>query len=279
MAFLAAQVEREQARASADAAEQRALDSSQAQLRSVLSRMNERLREGALLEPLDDSAASLFRDARKIAPEDPAVLNARDALVAAMLTSADQNLLAGKLDDARQLVNLAARLHPRAPGLDLIRRRISEATAARSTAPAAPRTTPSLAAVSLPPPNPVEPAPVSTPAPSPVAPAPVAQAPEAAPAAAASTAVLKVVRRVEPKYPQQAWDQQVSGWVDLEFTVATDGSTRDVRVVASEPARVFDSAAVTAMRRYRYEPVVRDGSPLELRARMRIRFTADQGKD
>lgn len=299
-AFLSAQLEREQARATAEAQAQQEQDASEAQLRNVLTRMSERLRAGALLEPLDDSAAALFRDARRMAPNDPAVLIARDALVSALLTAADKELFAGRAGEARQLVDVSARLHPAAPGLELIRLRINEATqqsqvAAQRNAAPPPATTatpaeatpadaapgaldaqPSTVAAT---PAPATDAPATAPAPPPASTqAQVAAAAPAADAPSAPASTLKVIRRAEAKYPQQAWEQQISGWVEMEFTIATDGTTRDIRVTASEPSRIFDSAAVAALRRYRYEPVVRNGSPVELRARMRLRFTAE-GKD
>ncbi|MBM4218936.1 MAG: TonB family protein [Gammaproteobacteria bacterium] len=53
----------------------------------------------------------------------------------------------------------------------------------------------------------------------------------------------------------------------LEYTVATDGTTRDVVVRAAEPEDAFDSAAVNAVKRWRYEPRV-----AEQRVALRLRF-------
>ncbi|MBV9346215.1 MAG: energy transducer TonB [Gammaproteobacteria bacterium] len=44
-------------------------------------------------------------------------------------------------------------------------------------------------------------------------------------------------------------------------------------VVAAEPAGVFESAAIDAVRRWRYEPVRRDGASVAQPARLRVRFT------
>ncbi|MGH8310028.1 MAG: energy transducer TonB, partial [Steroidobacteraceae bacterium] len=63
--------------------------------------------------------------------------------------------------------------------------------------------------------------------------------------------------------------------VQLEFIVRADGSVGNVAVVKSEPAGVFDAAAVNAVRKWRYRPVVHDGAPVEQRARVRIRFTLE----
>jgi protein TonB len=93
-----------------------------------------------------------------------------------------------------------------------------------------------------------------------------------------SALTLRVLRRQDPVYPPVALAQLTSGWVEMEFTVAKDGTVQDVVVVASEPRRTFDSAAMAAMKRYRFGPVLRDGQPVEQRATMRMRFTAqDKG--
>jgi protein TonB len=77
----------------------------------------------------------------------------------------------------------------------------------------------------------------------------------AARAAAAATAKgpelvaptsLKKIRHVDPRYPQAARSRELAGWVDLELTVETDGSVGAVSVVGSEPAEVFDQAAIDA---------------------------------
>ena len=85
---------------------------------------------------------------------------------------------------------------------------------------------------------------------------------------------LKLRRKVDPEYPTRALQQGISGWVDLDFTVTRDGSVRDVTVAAADPADVFDNSASNAVRRWRYEPVLRDGQPVEQRTHVRLRYTA-----
>jgi TonB family protein len=85
-------------------------------------------------------------------------------------------------------------------------------------------------------------------------------------------ATLKRVREVPPVYPREAERQGIRGWVDVEFTIAPDGSTQEVVVRNSQPQRTFDQAAVDAVKRWRFEPVVRDGAAIPQRAAMRIRF-------
>ncbi len=77
---------------------------------------------------------------------------------------------------------------------------------------------------------------------------------------------------VAPTYPLRARERATQGWVNLEFTVAKDGTTRDPSVKAAEPAGVFDRAAMDAVKRWRYEPRVVDGAVVEQRVEARLLF-------
>jgi protein TonB len=73
----------------------------------------------------------------------------------------------------------------------------------------------------------------------------------AAAAAAPKLPPLKMTRPPKPRYPTAA--KGVEGWVRVEFYVTPEGRTERVRVLASEPAGVFDGAAVEAMEGARFE--------------------------
>jgi TonB family protein len=77
---------------------------------------------------------------------------------------------------------------------------------------------------------------------------------------------------IAPSYPARAREHGTEGWVELDFVVTKDGTTRDPRVKAAEPAGVFDRAALDAVRRWRYEPQVVGGSIVEQRVETRLRF-------
>ncbi len=80
------------------------------------------------------------------------------------------------------------------------------------------------------------------------------------------------VEYVAPKYPAAIRNRGVTGWVEIEFTVRTDGSTGDIAVTNSSPRRTFDTSATTAVSQWRYKPVMRDGKAIEQRVAVRIRF-------
>lgn len=79
-------------------------------------------------------------------------------------------------------------------------------------------------------------------------------------------------RQVPAIYPRDALLNAIEGWVDLEFTISPEGVPSDITVKASEPRRVFDVAAVQALRQWRFEPIVRDGPPRARRAKLRMEF-------
>jgi TonB family protein len=83
---------------------------------------------------------------------------------------------------------------------------------------------------------------------------------------------LKRVREVAPDYPRAAERTGVEGWVDVEFTIAEDGTTRDLTVRTAQPAGVFDKAAVDSVTRWKFAPILKDGVAVRQRALLRVRF-------
>lgn len=91
-----------------------------------------------------------------------------------------------------------------------------------------------------------------------------------------TASALNRTRYSPPEYPNTARERGTDGWVDIVFTVHTDGSVGDLTVAGAEPAGVFETAAMNSVRKWRYQPVLRDGRPIEQRARVRIRFAMEQ---
>jgi protein TonB len=79
--------------------------------------------------------------------------------------------------------------------------------------------------------------------------------------------------RIQPDYPIQARQRGIEGWVDVQFTVATDGSVRSPVVLRAEPKSIFDQAALQAVKGWKYNPKIVDGKPVERpQMKVRIRF-------
>ena len=90
---------------------------------------------------------------------------------------------------------------------------------------------------------------------------------------AAST--LNRTRYVAPRYPRSAERRNISGWVDVVFTVTVDGSVSDVQVVGSDPGDMFVDSATRAVEKWEFEPVVENGEAVEKRAGVRMMFAIE----
>ena len=86
---------------------------------------------------------------------------------------------------------------------------------------------------------------------------------------------LNRVKYVAPKYPRSAQRRNLSGWVDVVFTVAMDGSVKNVNVRNSEPGETFVNAAVKAVERWEFEPVYENGRLVEKQAGVRMMFALE----
>lgn len=65
-----------------------------------------------------------------------------------------------------------------------------------------------------------------------------------------------------PRYPARALREGIEGWVQVEFTVNKEGEVIDPIVVDAEPEGYFEESSLTAVRKFRFEPIQEDGSPV-----------------
>jgi periplasmic protein TonB len=83
--------------------------------------------------------------------------------------------------------------------------------------------------------------------------------------------------RIPPEYPPRALARETEGWVKVQFSITAAGLVRDAFVVEAEPEGVFDEAALKAIARWRYNPRIANGVPVD-RVGMQtvIRFDLDR---
>lgn len=74
------------------------------------------------------------------------------------------------------------------------------------------------------------------------------------------------------RYPTAAMRARQAGWVVVSFTVDSDGGTSDIKVVDAKPGRVFDRAAIDAIKRYQFKPAMKNGVPVSSIKQQRIEF-------
>jgi protein TonB len=197
----------------------------------------DRIRDGKLTDPANDSAAFFLGQLQASDPNNPTVAQVSKELAGKLLERARGSELAGKAAAADQDLGLAKRY-----GADP-----KDILAVQQTVPMPKPATAggggSRSAASA----------------SGLTPAQLAQN-------------LKRLKYVPPEFPSKALAQRVSGTVTIEYIVDTNGDPRDVRVVEATPPGVFDHAALTAVKHWHYEPVVANGAPVEVPVRTAIRF-------
>ena len=220
---------------------------------------------GAFIEPREDNARFYLESARALDPQDERVQEAMLDLVARLESEARQALAAHDPAQAETWIAAAADAGAQPEHVAALR---SEAQQLRGGAPAASAAASAAAAAAIVAPVAV---PVAAPGNAPAA-AMAAPAADANGASPESQSPLTRTRYVPPLYPDSARNRNIGGWVDLTFLVGPDGAVSEVAVIAAQPAGTFEQAAIDAVRRWRYQPLVRDGHAASQQARVRVRF-------
>jgi protein TonB len=76
---------------------------------------------------------------------------------------------------------------------------------------------------------------------------------------------------VNPVYPPIPLAAKKEGLVILEALIAEDGTVREVRSL--RPAPLFEEAAITAVRQWRFSPTLLNGEPVPLVMTVTVSFT------
>jgi TonB family protein len=92
----------------------------------------------------------------------------------------------------------------------------------------------------------------------------------------------RLVERVEPEYTPEALEANLSGTVVLDIEVGIDGRAQVVRVKKGLGLGLNEKA-VEAVKQWKFEPAIRDGQPVAVKAVVEMNFRppglpADRGK-
>ncbi|ATE64074.1 energy transducer TonB [Rhizorhabdus dicambivorans] len=68
-----------------------------------------------------------------------------------------------------------------------------------------------------------------------------------------------------PRYPMESRRKKEQGTVVLRLLIGTDGRVAQISIAQSSGFERLDQAALQAVRGWRWQPVVRDGQPVEVR--------------
>jgi protein TonB len=253
---------------------------------------NKALSQNRIYAPGGDNAMEYYLALRDKQPDDPATTSALTDLMPYTVIAAEQSIGRKDFEEAKRLLALITKADPQAPALPRLGQAIAsgekliaqqttdEASKAKAEAEAKTKdarrvaeqaaqqkqAADALAAQQRAEParaEPARPAVADTPPPRQAPaerPAPVAEAPAPRPAApaptpaAASSGERRLLSAPPPRYPMDALRASTSGQVIVEITIGGDGDVTNARVVQANPPRVFDRAALTAVKRWKFEP-------------------------
>ncbi len=80
----------------------------------------------------------------------------------------------------------------------------------------------------------------------------------------------KLIKKVEPIYPETAKSRRIQGQVFLSAHVGLDGTVKDIRVLKGNP--FLGAAAKDAVKHWRYEPMKLNGTPVEMDTSVMVEF-------
>lgn len=230
----------------------KAEQATQAQLTQMSASVKQAIDSGNLLEPANDSARSRLNAMRQVSRTHPLTMSAQRDLQSALLGRAQEQATKDQFDVASKLIASAgeiaatpevAEAKKQLQGqIDSANQRAAAAAAAKKAAEAA------QAAVKE-------------------------QSASAASTAAAGPAYL-AARPTTPLhvvYPSVAADNKVQGYVIVEFMLQVDGRPSQPTIAESNPAHIFDGAAIDAVMGAKYDTSkFTDKQPR--RARVRLTF-------
>jgi protein TonB len=246
------------------------------------------LREQRLYAPAGNNAMEYYLALRDKSPNDPAVASALTDLMPYTLIATEQSINRDDFSEAQRLYALMEKTNPQAPALPRLKQTIADAQAslAQRTADAAAKTEEDArkqaelekqrladqqkaqqqAAQQLAAQQAADAKAAADKAAADKAAADKAAADRAAaqraaqqqsaPAKAAATVSdLRPISTPSPRYPPEAYREGTSGEGPVGFTVGTDGSVTSARVVRADPPRVFDRETLSAVKRWKFQPV------------------------
>ncbi len=79
------------------------------------------------------------------------------------------------------------------------------------------------------------------------------------------------LKAVPPKYPSGAKRKHIEGVVRLEVVIGKDGRIQEMKTLSGEP--ILADAATKAVKKWRYQPTLLNGQPVEVETEIDVNFT------
>ena len=86
------------------------------------------------------------------------------------------------------------------------------------------------------------------------------------------TPVTRLIRRVDPEYPEAAAAQRIEGPIVLDVQVLPDGTVGNIKILSGNP--LLAEAAVKAVKQWQYEPFTAAGGGGSSQMQVTVRFSS-----
>lgn len=247
--------------------------------------------EKRLIDPPDNNAVDFYLLVLSRDPNNSAAQEGLREMFSLAAGEIEQKINAGQLDEGRRAIDLLGKFDANNYTLTILRNKLDlkkkqmdrdqekrdqekalAANAKNAPAPAAAAPTPTPSPAAAPAAEPPKPAVADAAKPAATNVAAAKPAATAAAAPAGETRAAVPISQPTPRYPADAFRSRQEGWVEVSFTIATDGSVKNGTVVNSNPPRVFNAAALRGITDWRFQPRLENGQPVEQQVRTRIEF-------
>ncbi|MBT4836222.1 MAG: energy transducer TonB [Methylococcales bacterium] len=78
--------------------------------------------------------------------------------------------------------------------------------------------------------------------------------------------------RIAPRYPRNAARRGIEGWVKVKITINKLGQVIDAKVIDAQPKRIFNRAAIKAIKKWKFRPKVVNGKAVPRIATQKMKF-------
>ncbi|HKB78579.1 MAG TPA: energy transducer TonB [Thermoanaerobaculia bacterium] len=87
---------------------------------------------------------------------------------------------------------------------------------------------------------------------------------------------LLVLDQEFPHYPDDAKKKQLEDQVVVRYVIGKNGRVTDVQILSHANFASFDTAAVEAIRKWRFRPMIKDGKPVEVEHDLAVNFVLER---
>jgi hypothetical protein len=96
----------------------------------------------------------------------------------------------------------------------------------------------------------------------------------------APRAQIDIVKRFAPRYPKDAFNKRIQGWVTVKFDIYPDGSVRNPYIADAYPENHFENETLRAIQYFKFDVSYPTGTePYPVAARQTIEYTLEKMVD